>query len=646
MPGPGLLTVSIHNGDPVKAETFLGSSLASLTSISNTFIPGFPARYRSELAGPGTAYVRLGVSGTPANELSTLSLQFSERLTNDMFATPRNLGSGDADLEFALDACAQEAGEPSGPFSPTTPTAWFRWTAPASGTLKVQQSGLNTASGIGLFQGTSLQSLSRLTNGGPDITYSVFGGQSYLLRVHAGIDPSGACKFVLRFEAGPPNDMFAQRSVIHFMPTNLVGTLKNATLEPGESTDGTKSAWFEWTATADGFLFVDRATNAFLSVFSGNTMGALQPLARLFDGASKNTQPYQFRVRAGLTYQLAVTGENFFYKGDPYFIGLGFTNFTDNDDFSGRVVLSGTYNAITNRFNGATLEPSEPVHADPVRNLKSRWWSWTAPGTGPTQVSFDNPSYPPAVVLYTGNTLGSLVLVTNHLNWENNRLATARFNATQDTTYQIAGLSSTGGDLVLSLKQTLWSITKPSNNTTSSGPAAIQFEISSLTPDVDSLPTTLTVGFYPLGGQFTPLAFASSAAATNLTIPSLAPGNYQLVGRYTNASNVQFETDPVNLRLVSSNDLRSFAAPAPPWGGVLTGSVGGGAFEPDTMMPRTSRWVGGVVSMESTCFRNCPNLWRLRRPSLANQRFLVDSGYTRDGFQRFCLDGRRIRLRP
>ena len=28
VPGPGLLTVSIHNGDPVKAETFLGSSLA------------------------------------------------------------------------------------------------------------------------------------------------------------------------------------------------------------------------------------------------------------------------------------------------------------------------------------------------------------------------------------------------------------------------------------------------------------------------------------------------------------------------------------------------------------------------------------------------------------------------------------------
>jgi hypothetical protein len=55
----------------------------------------------------------------------------------------------------------------------------------------------------------------------------------------------------------------------------------------------------------------------------------------------------------------------------------------------------------------ATQEPGEPAHG-PGRG-HSAWWSWTAPGQGKIRLQTYAPAFLPALAVYTGNNLTSLV---------------------------------------------------------------------------------------------------------------------------------------------------------------------------------------------------------------------------------------------
>src|SRR5882724_9144060 len=56
-----------------------------------------------------------------------------------------------------------------------------------------------------------------------------------------------------------------------------------------------------------------------------------------------------------------------------------------NDNFSGRLEISGLTNTLTGSNVGATKEPGEPDHAGDSGG-HSVWWTWTAPTNGTVTV--------------------------------------------------------------------------------------------------------------------------------------------------------------------------------------------------------------------------------------------------------------------
>jgi hypothetical protein len=99
-----------------------------------------------------------------------------------------------------------------------------------------------------------------------------------------------------------------------------------------------------------------------------------------------------------------------------------------------------------NRF--ATREPSEPLEGE-----ASVWWSWQAPSSQTYTMSAVGLGYfPPALGIFTGDTVSNLSLVTNGLPGAATPYAAqVELNATAGSVYSIAisAQMGAGGDCVL-----------------------------------------------------------------------------------------------------------------------------------------------------------------------------------------------------
>ncbi|MGC1480120.1 MAG: hypothetical protein WA771_06430 [Chthoniobacterales bacterium] len=108
-----------------------------------------------------------------------------------------------------------------------------------------------------------------------------------------------------------------------------------------------------------------------------------------------------------------------------------------NDDFSGRIALSGGNAGDSSENVGATIEANEPFASDEGAR-ESIWYSWTAPADGQVEFStVGNGSFTHILGVYTGNGLRSLSAVDEEVAVAP-LFATISTNTTKGTTYQIA----------------------------------------------------------------------------------------------------------------------------------------------------------------------------------------------------------------
>ena len=119
----------------------------------------------------------------------------------------------------------------------------------------------------------------------------------------------------------PPNDNFANATVIQDVAGATTGNSTGATKELGEPVmlptppagAGGKSVWYRWTSPVDGTATFDTEGSGFdtiLAVSTGNSVGSLTRLSQNDDLAPGETTSSRvtFLVTAGVTYQLAVDG--------------------------------------------------------------------------------------------------------------------------------------------------------------------------------------------------------------------------------------------------------------------------------------------------------------------------------------------------
>ncbi|MDB6034412.1 MAG: hypothetical protein JWM16_4750 [Verrucomicrobiales bacterium] len=126
-----------------------------------------------------------------------------------------------------------------------------------------------------------------------------------------------------------------------------------------------------------------------------------------------------------------------------------------NDQFAGRINLSGTDPQATGSTINATVQAGEPAHGDFPGGV-SVWWSWTAPTSGDCSITTEGSSFYTLLAVYSGNSISNLArIATASLFSGANGTSKTSFYAIRGVTYAIAvdGYYGATGQVQLILHQ-------------------------------------------------------------------------------------------------------------------------------------------------------------------------------------------------
>lgn len=130
-----------------------------------------------------------------------------------------------------------------------------------------------------------------------------------------------------------------------------------------------------------------------------------------------------------------------------------------NDNFPGSTI-SGALGDVGGSTTDATGQRLEPVHAGSAPDT-SVWYSWTAPESGPVNMSVVNAAFDTTLAVYTGSSVSALTAIASNDDSNGTAQSKLTFNATSGTTYRIAvdGFSARWGTFNLQ-----WAVNPQAND--------------------------------------------------------------------------------------------------------------------------------------------------------------------------------------
>jgi hypothetical protein len=448
-----------------KGTTFDGLTRIAYNSYAQTGVNASRAGFEA-LAGETYLIQVDGYYGSSRGPLALALRHAASPPANDPFASPTLLPS-ERSVSVTGDSLGgtAEAGEPQHyPYMANRNSVWYSWTAPSSGSLTIKatpgEAGFTPI--LAAYTGDALVGLKRVANqaqdwsGGPQqIRIRVEAGTTYRIAMESyGV--AGSFAFSLELIDSPANDDFANALPLTGLDADAAGSTVGATQEPCEPVHDDNyydpSVWYTWTAPASGAVTIDTAGSSYATVLGIYTGGELCKLTRVavnrLSGAGLPAKR-SFRATAGVTYRIAVDGQN--GRTGSYKLALRHTPPPANDLLANAQVLTGATLSVSGTLLGATGEAGEPNPG--AENGATVWYSWTAPSSGPTTVKAPTFSFSGGLSVHTGTTMASLSLVkrTNYL------YDGVSFRATAGTTYLFAvdgGTLPSQGDFKLDLKHT------------------------------------------------------------------------------------------------------------------------------------------------------------------------------------------------
>ncbi|HEX6131420.1 MAG TPA: Ig-like domain-containing protein [Actinomycetota bacterium] len=406
---------------------YTGTTLATLTSVARSFNAVAGTTYKI------AAWTPAGFSG------GNIVLRWGYRPANDDFENASEVTGSPATLTGTAAGATMQSGEPSHDAfgSSGGASVWYRWTAPASGTVTIAKGGAVTPRNVVAYRGSSL---STLTVAGRT-SFAANAGDTFMVAV----DGTGPFEVTLTI-GGPPNDNAASAQSIRFNELypgfTTTGSTLGATKEAGEpdhaGNPGGHSIWFEFFPSYGGtdmtFETDGSSFDTLLAVYVRHwSTGALTLVASNDDsgapgGASRLTFPAAYQ-----SYVIVVDGKD----GASGSVALRwYLTRPENDDFANAMPLGGDSGVVRQKNVGATTEPGEPPH-HPYQQAPGQntvWYSWTAPRSG--RVTFDHSGSTSLGVQGSGSFIASTTVYTGSSFATLADIGTT-FDAVAGTTYRI-----------------------------------------------------------------------------------------------------------------------------------------------------------------------------------------------------------------
>jgi hypothetical protein len=380
-------------------------------------------------ATAGTTYwIAVDTKGSEGRYL----LELEEAPQNNDLANAKELFAGLPTFGTAFTRLAdKESGEPSHAGDAGGHSVWFKWKAPATGSVAFQtctfEPGFDTV--LGVYTGAGVGELTPVASGDDGqgrngcrstdsvAQFTATAGTTYLIAIDGKGGGSGS--FQLIAEGVQVNDEFGKAQPLGGgLPTQSEGSNRFAGKQAGEPDHagdaGGSSVWFKWTAPRTGTVSVETCDSDFdtlLAVYTGATLATLAPVQGNDDGSGSCApgSHLSFEAVANTTYRIALDGK----AGAEGTFGLYLEERAENDDFEDAAVIPGRPGWY---WPGSTMlagkQIGEPDHAGDSGG-HSVWFSWTPRKSWMIELDVCADGFEPLIGVYTGSAVDGLTPVPN-----------------------------------------------------------------------------------------------------------------------------------------------------------------------------------------------------------------------------------------
>ena len=311
-------------------------------------------------------------------------------------------------------------------------SVWFKWTAPASMSVRLDTCDFQTRSGAGnqalsIFTGSTLTTLVPVFSNAFQCrtTFNAVSGTTYRISFSGNFGGEGTFTLKMLQPAPPANDDFsAAIPVGPGLPVALPGNNVFATVQTGEPNHGEypgdtifpphDSVWYSWTPTANVQARIRVCNSNFgarLGVYTGNAVNALTKVAPavpnrfpalLLDPLQRG-DGHDLSDRRGRVLE---DTEGNFNLDIHVFAPPG------NDDFANAQQLpSALPIAVSGTTIDAGAQSGEPNHTGgDLGPGNSVWYRWTPAASEPVSIETCGSDFSALVGVHTGTALNDLSL--------------------------------------------------------------------------------------------------------------------------------------------------------------------------------------------------------------------------------------------
>jgi subtilisin family serine protease len=469
---PGSDIVSCLNSSDTAYGSLSGTSMATphVSGVLAVLAAQFPTDDYGQLINrlyrsvdPVAALATRTQTGGRVNLQKALATT-TNRPLNDDFASALTLTADT--LRTANLSATVESNEPAHDSVQPTSTIWYRWTSTNSTPTILSTLGSSIDTTIAVYSGTSLEDLSLVaanddipTGTSSRLRINPVVGTTYYLSVGSKNTTQGLIMLSVGF--APPNDYFADATVISGSSFSVAGTTINGSNDVGEpplvGEQSAATVWYSWTApSSGGFVVTTQGGTNFdtlLGVYTGDTLASLQLVGENDNITSEVfTSRVLANVTAGTTYRIVVGGKS----GASGNFRLTIGQPPINDKFADAITMSGALPiSVTGNNRAASIEEGEPVIvAGGQPGGTSVWWKWTAPQSLDYAMDTFGSDYDTMLAVYRGTSVDQLTLVASNddsgFNFYQSRVAMA---AVAGVTYYIRvdGYYANSGNIRLTI---------------------------------------------------------------------------------------------------------------------------------------------------------------------------------------------------